>query len=136
MPLLSPIYVFDPPMCCASGVCGPAVDPDLTRFAADLDWLAAQGVVVDRFNLAQQPQAFVNNNLVRAALEQDGEACLPLVLAGNHVVSHGVYPSREALAQAAGVPLSAATGVRVARRDPLPMMPADDGGCKPGSKCC
>ena len=35
------IRVFDPAMCCSSGVCGPQVDPDLARFAADLDWLKA-----------------------------------------------------------------------------------------------
>lgn len=108
VPPIPQIHVFDPPMCCASGVCGPAVDPDLTRFAADLDWLAAQGVPVDRFNLAQQPQAFVNHDLVRAALEQDGEACLPLVLADGRIVSRGAYPSREALVQAAGIPAAVA----------------------------
>ena len=95
-------------MCCASGVCGPVVDPDLTRFAADLDWLAAQGVTVHRFNLAQQPQVFVGDDLVRTALEQDGEACLPLVLADGHIVSRGVYPPREALSEAAGLTLPAA----------------------------
>lgn len=26
------IEVFDPPMCCSSGVCGPAVDPVFPRF--------------------------------------------------------------------------------------------------------
>jgi AhpD family alkylhydroperoxidase len=95
-------------MCCSSGVCGPVVDPDLTRFAGDLDWLAAQGVTVDRFNLAQQPQAFVSHDLVRRALEEDGEACLPLVLADGRIVSRGVYPSREALAQAAGITVAPA----------------------------
>ena len=102
------IQVFDPPMCCASGVCGPVVDPDLSRFAADLDWLAAQGVAIDRFNLAQQPQAFVQHDVVRAALEQDGEACLPIVVADGQVVSRGVYPSREALVRAAGIPAAVA----------------------------
>ena len=127
------IQVFDPPMCCSSGVCGPVVDPDLTRFAADIDWLGAQGVTVARFNLAQQPQAFVKHELVRAALEQDGEACLPLVLAGSHVVSRGAYPSRETLARAAGIPAAAVT---TAKRSLLPMMPADNGGCTPGSGYC
>lgn len=108
MPPTSLIHVFDPPMCCASGVCGPVVDPKLTTFAADLDWLAAQGVAVERFNLAQQPQVFVGNDLVRAALEQDGEACLPLVLADGRMVSRGAYPSRQALAQAAGIPTAVA----------------------------
>jgi hypothetical protein len=132
-------------MCCSSGVCGPVVDPDLTRFAADLDWLAAQGVAVDRFNLDQQPQAFVNHALVRAALEQDGEACLPLVLADGLIVSRGVYPSREALARAAGIPAAVAAptlyteAVAVATSGKgalLPMAAPGDSCCTPGSGCC
>jgi hypothetical protein len=42
-------------MCCSTGVCGPGVDPQLARFAADVAWLQGQGVTVERFNLAQQP---------------------------------------------------------------------------------
>ena len=55
MPKLS---VFDKPMCCSSGVCGPEVDPALVNFSADLLWLAGQGVEVERLNPAQQPDAF------------------------------------------------------------------------------
>lgn len=127
------ISVFDPPMCCSTGVCGPVVDPQLTRFAADLAWIAAQGVTVGRFNLAQQPQAFVSHDLVRTALEQDGDACLPLVLADGLVVSRGSYPSREALAQAAEIPAAATPR---AKRNLLQMAAPDDGGGTPGSGCC
>jgi hypothetical protein len=52
---MTKIDVFDPPMCCSSGVCGPQVDPLLAAFAADVDWLGAQGVTVTRHNLAQEP---------------------------------------------------------------------------------
>lgn len=51
------VRVFDPAMCCSTGICGPSVDPQLVRFAADLDWLKGQGVSVERFNLSQQPGA-------------------------------------------------------------------------------
>ncbi len=44
--------------------CGPAVDPLLAAFAADVDWLSAQGVSVTRDNLAQEPQALVTNPIV------------------------------------------------------------------------
>ena len=54
------VRVFDPPMCCSTGVCGPSVDPELARFTADLDWLKKQGVQVERFNLSQQPGAFAS----------------------------------------------------------------------------
>ena len=52
------LEVYDPAMCCSTGVCGPEVDPVLVTFAADLKWVAEQGVIVQRFNLGQEPQAF------------------------------------------------------------------------------
>lgn len=50
------LRVYDPPMCCSTGVCGPEVDPALTRFAADVDWLGRRGVTVERYNPAQEPR--------------------------------------------------------------------------------
>ena len=55
-------------MCCSTGVCGPQVDPALVRFAADLEWLKANGVEVERFNLSQEPAAFVGNPVVAQAI--------------------------------------------------------------------
>ncbi len=52
------LEVFDPAMCCSTGVCGPSVDPKLARFTGDLAWLADSGVSVQRYNLALQPEAF------------------------------------------------------------------------------
>jgi hypothetical protein len=90
-------------MCCASGVCGPSTDPELSRFSADLDWLRRQGVEVQRFNLAQQPGAFVEHAPVKAALEARGNASLPLVMIDDRVAVEGEYPSRQTLAALAGV---------------------------------
>ena len=50
------LQVFDPAMCCSTGVCGPEVDTKLVQFAADLDWLKSQGVIVQRHNLSQTRQ--------------------------------------------------------------------------------
>lgn len=97
------IQVFDPPMCCSTGICGPSVDPELVRFAADLDWLKRQGIEVERYNLSQQPAAFVGNELVKAMLAKDGNDCLPLTLVDNTVICKGKYPTREALAGHAGI---------------------------------
>jgi AhpD family alkylhydroperoxidase len=103
------VHVFDPPMCCSTGICGPSVDPQLVRFAADLDWLKSQGVSVERFNLAQQPGAFAGDADVRAALESKGNEGLPLVKVDGEVKGTGVYPSREELAAWAGVGVPAAS---------------------------
>jgi AhpD family alkylhydroperoxidase len=96
------IQVFDPPMCCSTGVCGPEVDPALVRFAADLEWLKAQGVEVARHNLSQEPAAFTGNPLVVEAMRGD-EGALPLLLVDGAVAARGSYPSREALAGLVGV---------------------------------
>jgi arsenical resistance operon trans-acting repressor ArsD len=89
--------VFDPPMCCSSGVCGPSVDPLLAAFAADVDWLMSQGVSVTRFNLAQDPQAFVAHPLVKDTLQRDGDRCLPLLILNGEIVATGAYPRRDEL---------------------------------------
>lgn len=100
---MTTIHVFDPAMCCSTGVCGPTSDPDLARFAADLDWLKKQGVVVDRFNLSAQPGAFAENGAVKEALAARGTDVLPLVLVDGRIAVEGKYPSRETLAALAGV---------------------------------
>ena len=86
--------VYDPAMCCSSGVCGPDVDPALVQFAADLKWLQEQGVEVRRFNLSQNPAAFVENELVKQALTEKGEAALPMILGQDGILSTGRYPAR------------------------------------------
>lgn len=58
---MTAVRIFDPAMCCSTGVCGPSVDPKLVRFSADLDWLKSQGVAVERFNLSQEPAAFAGD---------------------------------------------------------------------------
>jgi AhpD family alkylhydroperoxidase len=97
------IQIYDPAMCCSTGVCGPQVDPVLVRFAGNLKWLQDQGVEVHRFSLSQNPAAYVENELVKAALTEKGEAALPLVLVDGKVVASGQYPEREQLAAWSGL---------------------------------
>lgn len=88
------IQIFDKPLCCSTGICGPQVDPVLPRFAADLDWLRSQGLSVDRFNLAHQPEAFVKNAAVHSLLTTHGTDCLPLTFVDGRLVEQVRYPSR------------------------------------------
>ena len=94
---MAKVEVFDPPMCCSTGVCGPSVDPALAAFAADLSWLADQGVEVERHTLSQEPQAFAERDLVRELLAERGDDALPAVLVDGELASSGRYPSRQAL---------------------------------------
>jgi uncharacterized YccA/Bax inhibitor family protein len=97
------IEVFDPPMCCSSGVCGPKVDKKLVEFSAALAWLHDQGIQVERYNAAQQYDAFAGNPKVVQAVNDSGTGCLPLILVDGEVVSHSSYPGKEALAAMVGL---------------------------------
>lgn len=92
------VQVFDLPMCCPTGLCGPAVDPALAVFAADLAWLEGRGATIQRHDLAQEPQAFAARAVVQELLERQGEEALPLILIDGRVLSSGRYPSRQELA--------------------------------------
>ena len=127
---MTAIRVFDPAMCCSTGVCGPSVDPQLARFSADLDWLKAQGVSVERFNLAQQPAAFAQDPGVRAVLEAKADAALPVVKVNDDIKSSGVYPSREELAAWAGV---AQRPPRLSHSAPIILKAPPGGGCTPAA---
>jgi hypothetical protein len=100
---MSVLQIYDPAMCCSTGVCGPEVDPLLVRFAADVDWLKRQGVAVERYNASQEPGAFVSNPVVRRRLQERGQDCLPLVLWGGEVLASGAYPDRAELARTVGL---------------------------------
>lgn len=97
------LQVFDPAMCCSTGVCGPNVDPTLPRFAADLEWLKSKGVEVERFNLAQQLAAFSTTPKVKDALSSQGTKSLPVILVDGEVKASGGYPDRADLARFVGV---------------------------------
>ncbi len=97
------LQVFDPAMCCSTGVCGPSVDPTLPRFAADLEWLKSKGIEVERFNLAQQVAAFTANATVKQALNSSGTKCLPMLLLDGKVIASGGYPDRAQLAEMIGI---------------------------------
>jgi hypothetical protein len=91
------IEVYEPALCCQSGVCGTEVDPALVEFAADVEWAKQQGAHLERFNLAQTPMAFAENPIVRAFLERSGEGALPLVLVKGEFALAGRYPKRHEL---------------------------------------
>lgn len=97
------IQVFEGPLCCNTGVCGPDPDQALVDFTADLDWLTRQGVSVRRANLAQDPAAFADSAVARAFVQKVGASGLPLIVADDVTVATGRYPSRAELARIAGV---------------------------------
>ncbi|HEY5162388.1 MAG TPA: arsenite efflux transporter metallochaperone ArsD [Terriglobales bacterium] len=127
-PLSGTIAIYDPAMCCSTGVCGPAVDPSLLAIARDLRWLEKRGVTVERHGLSQEPDIFVKQPKIAGLMQAFGDKGLPATLVNGDVLTYGRYPSREEITAV----LSAET------HDQNELANTDDGdcGCAPGSKCC
>ncbi|MGZ8225963.1 MAG: arsenite efflux transporter metallochaperone ArsD [Methylococcaceae bacterium] len=100
---MTSIQVFDPALCCSTGVCGVDVDQQLVGFSADVDWAKQNGAQIERFNLAQQPMSFAENAVVKAFLERSGAEALPLILVDGEMALAGRYPNRAELARWAGI---------------------------------
>lgn len=91
------IEIYDPAMCCSTGVCGPSVDPELVRIQEAIRQIQKQASVVEitRYGLSSAPQAFVANATVAELLKDEGPECLPLVIANGTIISKGHYPGNE-----------------------------------------
>ena len=117
------LQIFEPAMCCSTGVCGPDVDTQLVQFAADIEWIKSQGVAVHRFNLSQNPDAFVKEETISNLLVSDGEACLPVILFNGQVALQSRYPERSELAELLKLNISESTST-------------SESSCCGGSSCC
>ena len=104
------VEVFEPALCCATGVCGEDVDQGLVTFSADMDFVRSQGGNVGRYNLASEPLAFAENEAVRGFLQVIGSKGLPLVLVDGVTAMTGGYPDRTQLAEWAGVTAAVTAG--------------------------
>jgi hypothetical protein len=125
--ILKKLQVFDPALCCSTGVCGTEIDQELVNFSADVDWLKHSGGQIERFNLAQQPMDFVNNPVAKAFLERSGAEGLPLILVEGEIAMAGRYPTRNELARFAGISSAIVDA-------PASEVKAE--GCCSGGKCC
>lgn len=92
---MTKIELFEPAMCCSTGVCGTSANHELLRIAAVIDNLKNAGMDVARYNLSSDPKAFMQYKSVSDALYQNGEEALPITVIGGKIVKSGNYPSNE-----------------------------------------
>lgn len=95
------IEIFDPPMCCSGGLCGPEIDPTLMAVNDALMRLQSQyGVTVHRYLMNQHPHAFQKYPQVLRMMREEGMDVLPVTLVDGEITAKGRYPSFEELAEA------------------------------------
>jgi hypothetical protein len=91
------LEIFDPAMCCSTGVCGPSIDKDLMRVATVINRLKEKGVEIKRYGLASEPFEFISNPVINEILGSEGADVLPITLLDGEVVKTKLYPTNEEL---------------------------------------
>lgn len=97
------MIIFDPAMCCSTGVCGPSVNSELLRVSTILNNLKNKGIIVERHNLTSNPQAFIDNKKINNIIMTKGVNALPVVVLDGEIVKIGSYPSNEEFCNWLGV---------------------------------
>lgn len=129
------MQIFEPAMCCPTGLCGVGVDEELLRISTVLNSLEKNGVKIDRFNLTDAPMEFINNRKVNDYLFKKGDEKLPVVTLGDEIIIEGRYPSNEEFMKLLDIPksyLSQGSEEKVETKEPS----HKSGGCCSGGGCC
>ncbi len=103
------IEIFDPPMCCPSGLCGPTVDPallDINEAILNLRKEFNGMIVIERYLLTQQGAKFMQTPEVLRLLKMHGVEILPVTTINGEVVKQQAYPSHEEFKSLIGERLS------------------------------
>lgn len=135
---MTTLTVYDPAMCCSTGICGAQVDQRLVDLAADLDWLKAQGITVRRFGLSREPSEFAANETIRQIMQDSEGDDLPVFLLDGVLKAKARYPARAELAEWVGVAF--APGVKPSTASsccgPAQEAPAASAECCGGATTC
>ena len=125
------MIIFDPAMCCSTGVCGPSVDKELLRVSTVLNTLKNKGILVERYNLTNNPQIFVDNKVINEILNTKGVEALPVTVVDGVVVKEGKYPTNEEFCSLLEIP---ADTLKLTIKKANVKKPAKSCGC--GDGCC
>ncbi len=131
--VMKTMSIYEPAMCCPTGLCGVGVDPELLRVSTVLNTLKKKGIEVQRFNLTSAPQEFISNEAINAFLMTNGVDKLPAVVVDGEIIITGRYPTNEEFESLLGIstesPVDKIKAVKVTVKKP------GGCGCSDG-KCC
>lgn len=125
--------IYEPAMCCETGLCGVSVDPELLRISTVFSKLQKNGVAAARFNLNSAPQAFIDNAEINKLINGEGVDALPATVIDGAIVKTKAYPTNEEIAAWLEIPASYLAEEN-AKAQAAPKK--TDGGCDCKSGCC
>lgn len=136
--------IYEPALCCETGLCGVNVDPELLRISTVLNTLKNEGVVIERYNLNNAPMEFVKSSIVNQYVNEKGVDGLPVVTVDGEIVLAGRYPANDEILTLLDLPaelllLKGATSCCCdtnCTETCCEPEKTDNNGCCCGSSCC
>lgn len=120
--------IYEPAMCCETGLCGVGINPELLRISTVLNNLEKLGVKVERYNLSSAPQEFIRSKIVNDFINTEGVEKLPIIVVEDKIVMYGKYPSNIEIGQLLNVDVKSFTSNK------LKIEKGNKGCCEGG--CC
>jgi hypothetical protein len=87
------VELFDPPMCCPTGLCGPTLDQTLLDVNEMVMSLQRDNLRVERYQMASSPNAFLDNAEVMKLVREKQMEALPITVVRGKVIKVGAYPT-------------------------------------------
>jgi len=98
------VRIYDPALCCPTGLCGVNIDPELMRIAVVIESLKKKGVIIERFNLRDHPQVYVDTKAVNECLMKESAEILPITTLDGEVILTKKYPTNKQISEWLNVP--------------------------------
>jgi len=128
------MQIFEPAMCCSTGLCGVGVDPELLRVSTVLNTLKNNKITVDRFNLNIAPMEFVTNTTINEFVNKSGVEKLPVVTLDGEVIMTGRYPTNEEFVTLLDLPVTMLGETKKTIK--VQVTKKKSGGCNCKGGCC
>lgn len=120
------MFIYEPAMCCETGICGVGVDPELLRISTVINNLKRNGIAVTRYNLNNFPQEFIDNQEINKLINGEGGVdLLPATMIDGEVVKTKEYPTNAEIMSWLDIP-----------ENYLSEDKSDEGGCCCEGGCC
>lgn len=130
---MNKMTIYEPAMCCSTGLCGVGVDPELLRISTVLNSLKKNGIEVERFNLTNAPMKFITNKAINQLINDKGVDELPATVVDEKIIITGRYPTNEEIVEL----LNIKAGLIGEQSKTAKLAQKSTGGCGcSGGKCC
>ncbi|EKB03359.1 MULTISPECIES: arsenite efflux transporter metallochaperone ArsD [Myroides] len=93
------VKIYDPALCCPTGLCGVNIDPELMRIAVVIESLKKKGILIERFNLRDNPQVYVDTKVVNDFIQKESIDNFPITTLNGVIVLTKSYPSNKQISE-------------------------------------